>query len=420
LREYVKLAGAAAREIADGYSDISWRELLGGRVLGGRLVRIANDLDAASPSYVTGALVEWLTDVLWHSIVFYAGIDPTTEELATQLSLMCGGSSPTRRVEPTLAVGAVSFKHLTEGMRDILDHGYERRFSRSRGGDRHCERDRFYASIARYLADSYRVWRDEHDETGSSPEWPIPMVLSTTYDLELEQALNDTSLTEFHVVIPVWEFQTRAEDQAGRGTLRWLAGSVRCDPGRKVARDLTWRDVGDLQEPRDSGDTLAGLQLRGPVVVKLNGSPLHELTHHAMVRPRSTDGLDATKAVGFPALHHAIVFSEFDHLKSATEWPLSGWLAAAVRDRNRHWAFLGQRLIDWNARMRLFFDLYYRNSDRRSPTRAAVAVNKRFDRERSLLLQWLGVKRVWGDLAEFAAYVDACAEECVSVRAVRL
>lgn len=241
------------------------------------------------------------------------------------------------------------------------------------------------------------------------------MMLSTTYDLELERALAGTGLGMYHVALPVVEPIDPPKSKVQRGKLRWLLGtfgpSNSAHPKEAELRNArTWIWADDL-------NSSVGLtEIVGPIVVKLDGSPLHAIGAPQVPSAPGAirGGLQARRqerSAPRPDLLHGIVLGEYDFLQyfhvelsmyarqDESKTTLPWWLFQAMRDERRTWLLLGLRLADWNSRLQLFI-----HAARVNPGREHFfAIQREYDEDRAALLAAIGIERVKGNLRRLTA-----------------
>lgn len=310
--------------------------------------------------------LSWLADLLWHTLRYPLPVYPTTAELAFQLSLMIRVMG-----DPELRRGELA--QIAE-----LQANYEQQVKKIREWFEFCENENrrpsdFHLSIAAAL--QYQFVKNQGRNAG-----PLPVAFVTNYDRALEKAFEKLGLS-YHVVFPLY---------AGWGTesvsIIWLFKTV-VPPGSPVApgpQECTgWESVEDLNSP-----------IRGPIVIKLHGSPL--------------EPLPAARDIGCPPeLQHCIVLSESSYLaaivgqKSYPKWIEKELVGGEPR---RALWFLGYSISDWNIRLRLYEHLLHNKDSVQSrdsrPMR--LAVDRRFDVLRAAVLGPLQVTIYKTDLLAFA------------------
>lgn len=416
--------------------------LLGGERLQTRLSELRKNLEATEG--LSGSAVAWLTDLFWHSVIFDSPLYPHVTELSLQVSLLAGRKlRPTRRIDPACAVVRSGLRSLGEATARSVERGYEA--SEPASGARR----RLYRAIAEVLHADYARWVARGNAHFDDA---IPLALATTFDLEMERGLAACG-RRYEVAIPIYiraETYTTSpgdEEDPDRKTLskseeavRWLVG--RFDPMKDPV-------IGDLICPAERwrlASSLRALQggaidLAGPLLLKLNGSPSHllpgrsaeglydldlpELKH---VEQTITSGL----VVGHPQtfgfaprtsrtsvsieIEHAISLGEYDFLQLSrvsqfsfdrivktpnnSESPpledgLPGVLVDQILDADRFWMLLGHRFADWNSRTQIH--TYIAHEAHQGERGCAVSLH--FDKDRIRFLDWLGITHADGPMS---------------------
>jgi hypothetical protein len=251
-------------------------------------------------------------------------------------------------------------------------------------GQHSAEMRKFYGAIAAYLATQYFSYLD--------PTFlyvPVESVAFTTnFDMELERALARVpELGGFHLAIPILA-HTRAAPREVH--VDWLLGTVPAGADPSAPR---WEWF-----PLDK--TNLAEELTGPLVVKLHGSPLHQL-------PQPTDDTFGGPAGPYVAFEHALCVSEVQYLRLIVLLDtMPEFLQFILSQDNRAFFFVGHSLDEWNIRLRMFDQLYPRR--RQSPAaRQLVAINPTFDVFRSSVLEALGVDRWEGSPLDLAETLDS-------------
>ena len=388
-REWLAANGVRATEEWT-HEDRALFEMLGPKQMKARLQALRETLD--DPKLV-GSMIEFLTAMLWHCYRFDSDVPPTSSELALQISLTTSRqpATPTwlrpRRTHlnwiRALGRGEVA-RHVASALRST-DAGPKRKA--------HQARTDFYRQMAHYLLGPPR-------ETGKAYGPPYRVAFVTTFDLELETALiGALDRSEcFHVVIPVVVEQKRAtpdNEERIDHLPTWLLGTFKRADGQAAATFWNW-GVPVTGHRDDSTDP--PVQLTGPVIVKLCGSPLHQtrdestpdrivdlggsvVGSHPELR-KALEQLKKAKEANQPAtselsamrieeqdvLYHDITLAEVDHLERAPLFAnrLPQWVfstvglptargMAAKRWRTREIMFVGLPVIDWIDRLWVFF-----------------------------------------------------------------
>ena len=407
---------------------------------------------------LSGALVEWLADLLWHVVISGAGVPPSQDELSFFLNL-----------RPYSAVSERGFSRPQAGdIRWIPGEGSDGPQGPSLTGDvsgllkRYDppierldwkgQREKFAITIAATLTE---VWADERAavrggrRTGSSSAPRLVVALVSDYDLLLERALLRSAQfgDRFHVIVPVW---TRG---SARPTLGWLLGTYERGRASISEEDVRqpgswiWLDEHDAtidtgEQPDnyfdddDVEESSGGPPIGGPIIIKLTGSPLHRIGDDG---PRERH--DCPRA---PEM--ATIFSEHDSMEAmvslakttfrghedASTLPRQLFGISATRGldwHSRSWLFFGHRFSDWLPRLRLFLtannlgltrpdpredggeDPSPANVGRPDPSLTNIAIDRSFDWPERTLLNALDINMYRGDLDAMSAYCEETDEE---------
>jgi hypothetical protein len=231
------------------------------------------------------------------------------------------------------------------------------------------------------------------------------IALVSVYDLMLERHLLDVLDPErcFHMVVPVWVGARRREE------LRWLWGTFTkraslpwCEenltgPPARSALGLAWRWC----------DKDAFGEVAGPIIVKVNGSPLLRLNDGVTATVRT---LKLKGEFAFDEVRPATIFSEYDSVTSmlgfsagqddTTRVLPKGLTDTQLSWKKRDWVFLGDSFPEWLSRLRLA----HRANPRSANSRRKLAIDRHFDWPELALLETLDVNPRCGDLAQVASY----------------
>lgn len=352
---------------------------------------LRNYFQRTSGSPLTGALVEWLADLFWHVIATDSRVPPSQGEIAFYLNLrQCTddatyGESEFRRARQGEALGPLTMDGITGDVRELL-HTYDS------GRDAWRDISTARVGLARTLCASLiELWRQRDH---------LPVVaLVPDYDLSFERTLLEflDEGNALHVVVPVWHRDRRTGQSY---YLDWLFGTLERTSGRITSARLTrldnWRWYGDIPGSGDEDDPV-----RGPIIVKLNGSPLLDL-----------EGRPAGLELGrHEDVKLATVFTEHESLQAILSFADAGpkegsSLASDIVDaldwRLCSWVFLGDSFPDWLPRVRLLFNA--QTAWKSTPAEGHIAIDRRFDWPEVGLLRALGVQALREDLANVANY----------------
>ena len=157
------------------------------------------------------------------------------------------------------------------------------------------------------------------------------------------------------------------------------------------------RNIGPLPEAdKQQSRTRGPIPLFGPIVVKLHGSPLDEMT------PDS-------QAAGSESYQHSLILSEHDYMRNIVseigagpEWtqvPFSGM----VNGERKHLWFLGYSMSDWNVRLRLYKQISQRKQGKVEGAPDKRNVDRFIDPLREPLMDVLDIHIERDDLSSFAS-----------------
>ena len=420
LRGAIESASRAAQEISQsglaGQPEHAVR-LLGASQISARLDRIS------SSDSITGSTITWLVDLLWHILIFDDSLLPRLEELSFQVSLLEENQEeggPVRSLEPSRLIRRQSsMTDVPLALQSILVQ---------RGAvvpPPNSPSAHLHRLIARILQAQHKA----NDSVAISDQGALG--LSMNFGLDLEHALGENGGL-FHVAMPIYasdENSERSEAQGPKERLLWIEGLF--DPKND---ECTWKEDGPTQYPRPwkGWRLLSDLgteerPLEGPLVVKLNGSPMHSLedmdlehienfldTGRSVISSSEKDDRSWLNVQSETSeswkFAHAIGLGEFDLLQIARHtlysWDIgpdgaadgfSAWANSQLRSDSRYWFLAGLRLDDWSTRERLHWLLGKPNGSVKSGTRGLVS-SLDFDPDLLRFIDWSGLDRVAGDL----------------------
>lgn len=211
----------------------------------------------------------------------------------------------------------------------------------------------------------------------------------------------------FHVLLPVAD--PIGTGRGTRGRWGWVLADVEpqsCtmrDASRNEIRAARWTRVQDLV-----GESVP-TQVRGPIVCKVNGSPLIVLGDLAEGRAGEFDDQSSGSLMSvqpnpvqplaisdYDLMHFVLAYSMASASSASThEGELPGWLNLQTKAADRFWLALGLDIEQWNHRMQLFVSVM-----RAGANEGMAAVSERFEPDDSGLLDILGVTRVTGQLRD--------------------
>ncbi len=407
--------------------DPALHPLLGVESIIVRLEELERDVGPGGDSTIDGAVVEWFTDLLWHSLIFDSPMYPRVEELAIQVSLTQHDSvrRPFRQMEPVESLYCDNPGQFAASARAAVQRGYIPNEVSSR-------RD-FFCAMADALAEEHIRWVKRRSGQQASS---FALALTANLDLELERSLSAQQIC-YHVGVPVILTMLDTAGGEWKEELRWLVGDfggVESEDLSTIAQPLRpWRWIDALA----TGPAEAP-KLKGPLILKLGGSPLHFVPEDPSRHPKLFDipevlstepeGDDLLAAKQKDAarkqpsrdgksniiLNHALSLGEVNVLNFTrfVSWALDvnvadgrstprteglpPFVCGALADEERYWLLTGYRTSDWNRRTLLWTLL----SLRQGPG-ASVALN--YDADRARVLGYLGLSRVEGNCHDLVA-----------------
>lgn len=330
--------------------------------------------DSPSPRLISlrGEDIEWLTNLLWHSLRFDLPIYPSNEELAFQLALLGprrpGDSAHIAR--PKLSLATQDADH-PEDVAESLSWVVEATMG-SEGLS--ATSSRLFTAVAKILRQHADTWdpglhSDSRPESGNGDgdaaglgdaHELVPVAFSTSFDQQLERAiLSAPGRTSVSIFVPVLVIERRRSTHA---EFRWLYATALApgtDAGaRNALRRLRWQwaPTGNADWPVEEGIS----------IVKINGAPLYReldgapLSSHELLVPNGTDARPRLRPDA--TLRHALVLSEFELLRNLRiEASSSDTFLGVLQlqsDQARRVLFMGHPIQDWQTRIRLLTRLF--------------------------------------------------------------
>lgn len=407
--------------------------LLGAAGLKQRLEHLSVTIeDQALP----GTTVEWLTDVLWHVLMFDSPCYPTREELALQMSLGIDKNYPIRKVELTaLTSGGVTQKW------EPYRHAMSRTLTGLRGGSHAVPPvGDLHQALAMAMYHSFGRWNPlgtaiPRHRRRTLKRYPVPLAITLTTDLEFERALATcaTGSGFYHVAFPMI---LTAYNQEEGGYLRWVIGKFETKPGSTKAEDaeadeglaesvVSWGQLTCPVGPWQLLNSVAGEDapalvkgvggLEGPLLLKVNGSPLHlvreSLDDNVLLADgfaaeieSTTGNLDEAEARRDGRIRHVPATTELEimQLTQVDQWAMGAHngqagLPPQIRfnliEPARRWLLLGHDLHEWSSRLQLFTQISLSSLVTPGAVRAesTLALIREADEQRTRLLQGLGM-----------------------------
>ena len=347
--------------------------------------------------------IEWVANLLWYTLRFDVPAYPTTSELAFEFSLLAppmlrtGGALP-EAVELVLRRSgedvptklrhnfefyddeAPKLTDLHRSLAKALHYCYFRNAKSGRAGAR--------ASIHSVVPE---------DDGGGKATGFLPVAYTTNFDRTLENALEELRIPH-HVVFPV----VLRPRRHGRENRRAADQEVRTSGVAWAMR--TWLPSGGPTEVfhLDDDPRNHGFAFRGPLVIKLHGSPLDPLTGHVSL-------------AGVPGMwerEHFLVLSETSYLETILhKGSLPAWLETHLTDTPAARAglglwFLGYSVRDWNIRARLY------SQAREVADASKYAVNIQNDPYGNAIFPRIHITPMMGDLNDFGLLLEEALRSC--------
>jgi len=269
--------------------------------------------------------LEWIGDLVWHTIRFEAPMYPSPDELAFQLSVCLGTVMPPKKERMGTMV------ELTD---EELCQRLIRKFYRVYDRGRSNERPRLYDVLARALSLSSRgavkplakIHKGTARRGLQDFRKSVTVAISTNFDRELERSLEERH-ADYHLVIPVF---VPNEVLGNNGPAEDYSACW-------MMRTFSW-DEDDRREPENvllsASNQLNEIALNGPLLVKLHGSPLEPLQSGYM---------------------HRLWISDRDFIEAMVArdrfWPPG--LKELLEAQERVLCFVGYPLADTGSRLRL-------------------------------------------------------------------
>lgn len=397
---------------------------------------------------LTGANIEWLADLLWHTIACDSGVVPSQSELAFCVNLRDRGPWRERlftRARP----------------------GEYRDDQKPQSGKRHSkvtERIRRRTEACRLTGvESPTEWDEDDDQRlrvnrtlaatllqmwRTTTRNATPIALVASHDLMIERQLYELldegdemekrAPEAFHVVVPVWV----SDSEDSPRTLSWLWGTYTKRPAAKNAdlealRDATggvlqWEWYRTDPDPDHDDRDYDDRDICGPIIVRIGGSPLLELGDDATAESLGVGPRIKRTNAKQERIELATIFSEFDALAAMItfagdqgEKGLVANVMTALAWERRSWAFFADSFPDWIPRVRLLFNARTVLAERGAPNqdgkrhkkakiRDKIALDLAFDWPEQAMLEALSVRPLHGDLkwlSEYPHSPDARSEE---------
>ena len=308
------------------------------------------DAVGVEPYELNGAVIEWLGDLLWHVLIADSTVPPSQAELAFLINLRAG----VKGVSTPRTLSRPQHGEYRSSDAAPVSRAVKLRLTYVPSGLGAPEaEDRRHKVAAVLSATLWAQWRDR--DTASH----APIALASSYGLLLEHYLlkHAEPKEQVHIVVPVLI--------NGRHSWLWGTYSVRNkvrNPKEALEHGgglLTWMRYDDPAMSKPGG----------PIIIKLNGSPLLKLPE-LVYESKLIDPAAAKARQKFrdDPIVPLTVFAERDAMRAllalrksqtgvthSPQGPAQRVQEALTWDR-RSWLFLGDRFPDWIPRLRLLIN----------------------------------------------------------------
>lgn len=270
--------------------------------------------------------LEWLGDLLWHTLRFDTPLYPRPNDLAFQLSVCSFPFTPPRR-ETVGTIASLALPALVDKVRAWLERS---------GTDQH----EIYRAVARGLCDAWSRRQRLAEPVGN----PVPLAVTTNFDNELELILRAARISH-HVLFPVHLLRRTSPTQGASmppdEREDWMLYTEVWGEDREIPRTRSWEVLGRNE--------LKTQHFHGPLLVKLYGSPLTKIDEELV---RVDGSPNPGKRFEFS---HRLIVSDLDLLAvMVKEWWPDGLANLLFGQPNRLICFLGYSPADVDSRLRLF------------------------------------------------------------------
>lgn len=309
---------------------------------------IEADLD---PGFLRLDEAAWLTEVLWLTIRREIQAYPTSSELACRISLEVTKLGP-RTGELAQSADydlSSAFKVIQAWFKFCQGDAQNGRTAR---GSTRSVRSKLHLAVACALKVSFDRYQETYAfDSGFPPKAGLPVAFTTNYDRELELAF-DRAGFNYHVMFPAQGRKNRGSNPAPFWMLKNVTHNKVGDPSIEL------RTLGkDGNLPHSNPPTT--LVFKGPLIVKLHGSPLEELPSDRKVG--EFQDIVLSLVVAESEYLHSIIGETAGGLEWLKKQTTSG-VGSGGTTKRRMW-FLGYSVSDWNVRLRLYEQISSRQAD---------------------------------------------------------
>jgi hypothetical protein len=326
--------------------------------------------------------IEWICDLLWHTFRFDAAMYPPPEDLAFQLSLCAEDVLPKKA---RFSATVTAFPRASECLPRLFKY-YSGLASEVSTDSRNRS---VYEAIARALC------QIDAAAAGEAGDKQVPLAFSTNLDMEIERVL-EAKRRDHHVLFPIL---VKEKTAGGRevSSSGWLL----------MTESSYWKCSWHFVSEGTTAEDLAKV-VRGPLIVKLRGSPLHLLPRSLEVGLLGkTKGGELRVSAPTTEYSHRALLSDYDVLESLLEGPR---VPSCVRDllaiRSHLLCFLGYPLGDPNGLFGLHQGVHLARGPEASAASPQVLVDYPRDKFRHAILSKLSIDLVEMPLNDFASLVD--------------
>lgn len=405
--------GKAARPLGTDFED-RIAQLLGATEVHRSLHRLrgltVEEENGQTVISLRGEDVEWLANLVWHSLRFDLPIYPSSEDLAFQLALL-----DRRRPEdsahiarPKLSLATQDADHperVAEALSWVVEATMAPEGLSATG-------HRLFAAIAEVLRGHALTWRAGlHSDSrgpsgmnGANGDEPlddahefVPVAVSTSFDQHMERALlalpGRMRVSIFAPVLVIQGTRSRHAEFRWVYAITETAGSDAA--AQEALESLVWKWVpsGRADWPVDNG--ISVVKINGaPLYRELDGLPLSE--HQILKKPEQRK--EGRPYAPESILRHALVLSEFELLRNLRieAAPDESFLGVLQNrgDHARRVLFLGHPIHDWLTRIRLLTRLFEPIHDERrreGQTNRNILFSKDIEPVRASLLFWADI-----------------------------
>lgn len=342
------------------------------------LEAIRRDLANYSTPRVSVTVLEWVADLIYHTLRFRAPLYPAPDELAFQIGICLADAMPPRRYP--MGIVATRLTTIAEFIPQWLRMW--------RGSQQLSSVSDLHATIARALVAQLdppnlpeltlsrpggqlpASRRSDADAIGDDHATEAyrhfaPLAIDAMLDDQLERALQLAGVG-YHIVLPCL-ITYRDQDHAIVSAAQWIVYSARPEAGAHGSTEAEWTLLSEKSKDRRAQNQrldLGDLPFPGPIVLKTSGSPLTRLPEGS----KECTALRGSQHLGelYEVKHRFVISNSEIAKRAADSVGLPGLKALLRQTRNikrmtyaRVLCLLGFSLTDSNSRLEVF-ELYRR------------------------------------------------------------